>query len=119
MEFFCNDNQLVNLVGGPKEVGEDFWCFDNQLANLDGSPEEVGGSFDCCGNNLVDFVGLEDTEVDGTILAVAASKSSGIKTNNNIVSLRGLREEYYDKVKGLNVAAIKAREQDISLDVMV
>ena len=29
--FFCNDNQLTTLEGGPKEVGGDFYCVNNPL----------------------------------------------------------------------------------------
>lgn len=117
--FQCNANKLLSLEGGTKEVGKHFDCSDNKLGSLEGCPQKLGGGFYCCVNNLVDFVGLENTNIGGGIYPIAINQLPAGKADNTIVSLMGLREEYYNKVQVLDVEAIKAREQDGSLDVMV
>ena len=51
--FFCNNNKLTSLQGGPKEVKWHFNCYDNNLTSLEGSPKEVGGDFWCRNNEAV------------------------------------------------------------------
>ena len=79
--FYCNDNQLTTLEGGPKEVDGDFhcagnqfttlggapnkigghfWCYDNQLTTLEGGPKEVGRSFYCNNNQLTTLEGAPE-----------------------------------------------------------
>lgn len=90
--------------------------------SLAGGPEKVGGDFGCYGNNLVDFVGLENTSVKGDIHPVwhpGLVELLAGKSDNTIVSLSGLREEYFDKVQGLDVEAIKAMDQDGAFNIMV
>ena len=55
--FYCYNNSLISLQGGPKEVGGDFWCNNNQLTTLQGGPREVGGSFWCFNNSLTTLQG--------------------------------------------------------------
>jgi hypothetical protein len=55
--FYCNNNKLITLEGGPREVGGDFDCIGNQLITLEGSPREVGGDFYCIGNQLITLEG--------------------------------------------------------------
>lgn len=55
--FYCHDNQLKSLVGGPKEVGRNFDCYNNQLTSLERSPIELGGSFYCYKNQLTSLEG--------------------------------------------------------------
>lgn len=117
--FDCSDNQLVNLVGSPKEVVGSFYCNSNQLTNLVGSPKEIGGNFECRVNNLVDFIGLEGANIGGRIYPIEIIHIPDGKTDNTIVSLNGLREEYYSKVQGLDIEALKYLDQASSLDVMV
>ena len=50
--FYCSENQLTTLVGGPTSVGDSFYCSNNQLTTLEGSPTSVGGSFNCSSNQL-------------------------------------------------------------------
>jgi len=56
-DFYCGDNYLTTLRGGPKEVGKSFYCNNNYLTTLRNSPEEVGGSFNCSYNRLITFEG--------------------------------------------------------------
>ncbi len=55
--FYCHNNQLTSLVGGPKEVGRNFDCYNNQLTSLERSPIELGGSFWCNRNPLKSLEG--------------------------------------------------------------
>ena len=55
--FYCYNNQLTSLVGGPKEVGRNFDCYNNQLTSLERSPIELGGSFWCNRNKLTSLEG--------------------------------------------------------------
>ena len=50
--FYCSNNQLTTLEGGPTEVGGHFYCYNNQLTKLDGCPTSVGGYFHCHYNPL-------------------------------------------------------------------
>jgi hypothetical protein len=45
--FFCNDNQLITLRGGPRSVRHTFCCIDNKLISLKGCPKYVCGDFYC------------------------------------------------------------------------
>ena len=51
-DFYCDNNKLITLEGGPKQVGGDFNCSNNNLTTLEGSPKWVGGDFSCSNNNL-------------------------------------------------------------------
>lgn len=52
--FNCASNNLLSLIGCPKEVGSDFYCSNNELTSLEGAPKEVKGIF-ACGDNKVKF----------------------------------------------------------------
>ena len=56
-DFYCNDNQLVTLEGGPEKVGGDFSCSRNQLVSLEGAPEKIDKDFYCNRNQLVTLEG--------------------------------------------------------------
>jgi len=63
--FYCYENQLTTLEGGPSSVGGNFNCYENQLTTLEGGPSSVGGDFDCSINKLTNFYGFpEDWEGD-------------------------------------------------------
>ena len=55
--FDCSTNQLISLVGSPKEVGGDYHCSINKIENLIGGPEDVGGGYYCQNSNLVSLEG--------------------------------------------------------------
>lgn len=56
--FNCSSNYLTSLKGCPQEVGGDFICSNNsRLINLIGGPDEVGGSYTCSDNNLISLEG--------------------------------------------------------------
>ena len=41
--FYCSNNNIKNLVGGPKEVGENYNLHNNlELVSLEGIPEVIG-----------------------------------------------------------------------------
>ena len=56
--FFCASvNKLTSLKGGPREVGGSYYCHNNKLISLEGGPREVGGDFQCIGNPIwKDFI---------------------------------------------------------------
>jgi hypothetical protein len=56
-DFNCDDNQLITLEGSPGEVGRDFYCYNNQLITLEGGPQRVGGDFNCDDNQLITLEG--------------------------------------------------------------
>jgi hypothetical protein len=41
-DFWCHNNQLTTLEGGPTSVGGDFRCYHNQLTSLKGMPAVEG-----------------------------------------------------------------------------
>jgi len=55
--FNCNNNKLITLEGGPREVGEYFDCSYNQLTTLEGGPIKVGDDFNCNNNKLTTLEG--------------------------------------------------------------
>jgi len=57
VDFYCDNNKLTSLEGGPKSVGRDFYCSENNLTTLLGSPKSVGRDFDCRENNLTTLEG--------------------------------------------------------------
>jgi hypothetical protein len=54
--FYCSYNNLSNLTGSPIVYGN-FYCNNNQLTNLNGSPEIIGGDFYCSHNQLTSLDG--------------------------------------------------------------
>lgn len=61
--FYCNDNNLIDLEGAPEYVAGLFNCSHNQLTTLAGGPLVSGcaknksGGFYCSYNNLSNFIG--------------------------------------------------------------
>ena len=39
--FYCDNNKLTSLEGGPKSVGGHFYCSDNKLTSLEGAPQSI------------------------------------------------------------------------------
>ena len=58
--FYCDHNNLTTLEGAPQEVGRDFLCFYNNLTTLEGGPKEVGGGLYCYYNNLTTLKGAPE-----------------------------------------------------------
>jgi len=56
-DFYCNNNNLTTLEGGPQSVGRSFNCRNNYLNTLEGCPKSVGGSFNCSENELTTLEG--------------------------------------------------------------
>ena len=54
--FYCNNNCLTTLEGGPREVRGHFVCFSNRLTTLEGGPREVGGHFSCHDNPVYEII---------------------------------------------------------------
>ena len=63
-DFYCSNNHLTSLEGGPQSVGGDFYCNNNQLTSLKGCPISVGGNFYCGNNHLTSLEGAPQ-EVGG------------------------------------------------------
>ncbi len=55
--FYCRDNYITSLAGGPTSVVGDFECNNNLLDTLTGGPVSVDGSFDCSNNSLTSLAG--------------------------------------------------------------
>ena len=55
--FRASDNNLKDLVGGPKEVTLSYYCNNCHLKSLKGAPEKVGMDFDCSYNDLTTLNG--------------------------------------------------------------
>ena len=45
--FYCENNNLISLIGAPQIVAEDFDCSGNKFKSLEGTPQTVGGNFYC------------------------------------------------------------------------
>jgi hypothetical protein len=97
--FYCYDNQLTNLEGGPNRVSGEFDCSTNQLTSLLGGPKVVGGNFDCYNNNLTSLLG-GPIEVGGNFWCgvnqlttlIGGPKEVGRDFNcekNNLITLEG------------------------------
>ena len=56
--FWCDKNRLTSLKGSPQTVGESFYCDNNRLTSLEGGPQTIGWSFDCHSNKLTSLQGL-------------------------------------------------------------
>jgi hypothetical protein len=58
-DFDCNNNDIINLIGSPKDVQGTFWCEGNiKLENLIGCSKHISGNFECAGNqNLITLKG--------------------------------------------------------------
>lgn len=42
--FYCSQNRLTNLIGGPEVVGRDYFAYLNPLESLEGLATEIGGT---------------------------------------------------------------------------
>ena len=60
-DFYCHVNRLTTLAGGPKTVRGNFFCYDNKLTTLAGAPKTVGGGFFCYNNRLTTLAGAPET----------------------------------------------------------
>ena len=79
--FYCYDNQLTSLEGGPQKVGGSFSCSHNKLTLLKGCPQFVAKDFDCSNNQLISLKGCSQS-VGGCFFCV----------NNRLKSLDGIGE---------------------------
>ncbi len=68
-DFYCNGNKLTTLKGGPTTVGDGFWCYDNRLTTLAGAPKTVGDTFYCANNpgNFTEEDVRAVSDVDGFV----------------------------------------------------
>ena len=76
--FWCENNQLITLVGAPTKVGGSFDCRNNQLKTLKFAPKTVSGTFLCDNNKLTSLEGAP-TKVGGSFWCNA----------NQLTSLKG------------------------------
>lgn len=86
--FNCwNCSKLRNLIGGPKEVGnnEGYICSDCNLTSLEGAPEIVPNTFACHGNKLKNFIGGPKK--------VGHDYSCSQMKNNSLISFDGFATE--------------------------
>jgi len=51
-DFYCRNNKLTSLEGGPKIVDYVFNCTQNKLTTLEFCPNYVGSNFNCSHNEL-------------------------------------------------------------------
>ena len=76
--FFCHNNRLTSLEGGPQNTNGFYDCSYNELKSLKGSPKNVGGDFDCSKNKL--------SSLEGGPLKVVGDFFC---QNNRLTSLKG------------------------------
>ena len=76
--FYCSNNSLTSLEGGPQSVGMHFDCSNNSLTSLEGAPQSVGGYFNCYNNSL--------TSLGGAPLSVGGRFDC---SRNSLTSLEG------------------------------
>lgn len=99
-DFYCYDNKLTTLIGGPKEVGGVFNCSRNLLTSLDGAPIKVGGQFICSDNKLTsleyspEYVGgwfnCNNNLLRSLIGCTKKCSAFSCTMNTNLTSLEGL-----------------------------
>ena len=56
-DFYCHENNLKNLVGGPKRIGGNYVAFNCNLTSLEGSPANITGNFDISINHIKSLKG--------------------------------------------------------------
>ncbi len=86
--FKCSENKLTSLEGAPKKVRY-FICEDNQLTTLKGCPETLSHFFSCRRNNLTSLEGGPKRTPDG-------SKFNYYCSSNPLGKLDHLPSEYID-----------------------
>ena len=83
-DFYCDYNDLENLVGAPLEVTGDFHCeYNSSMIAPEGAPKKIDGKFVCYKNNLETLEGLENTTILGDFWC----------NSNNLYSLKGAPKE--------------------------
>ena len=88
--FWCNDNRLTTLEGGPQSVGDDFNCYVNKLTTLEGAPQSVN-RFSCSDNKdlkslnyLSEYIDSEQVEFEDTaVYEIFKLLDNLIATTNN------------------------------------
>jgi hypothetical protein len=58
--FYCQDNNLRNLKGCPRNILGDFICSNNKMEMLEGGPLLVAGVYDCSRNRLRTLIGAPE-----------------------------------------------------------
>lgn len=87
--FSCSFNKLTSLKGSPIEVnGEFFACCDNELTSLEGCPKEIRGNFDCTYNKLTSLKGCPAI-IDGDFSGFANTKKFTIKDVRTECDVKG------------------------------
>lgn len=80
--YTCSKNGLTSLKGGPKKVGTQFYCRENKLTNLEGGPKEIGVMYDCSSNELTSLKGAPEVV---TIFNCSFNKLTSLKDGPKIV----------------------------------
>ena len=110
--FFCNDNKLSSLNGCPKYIGGSFDCGYNNLTSLEDGPITVGDYYNCSFNRIKSIIGAPQ-KINGSFIISVFPETPLLKllniegvnnfifskllTNNDIVELENLFDEYYGK----------------------
>jgi hypothetical protein len=81
--FYCKDNELINLNNSPKQVMGNFNCSNNQLTSLKGAPELVNGGFYCQYNQIKNIINAPQ-KIGGDFVAY----------DNQLKSLEGFPKDF-------------------------
>lgn len=88
--FNCGNNNLVSLEGGPKIVTDNYICSNNKLTSLKGAPESVL-NFDCINNQLTSLEGIPKV-INGSILL---QKNPGDFTIEQVRKMSNVKKNVY------------------------
>ena len=66
--YECSNNRLTTLKGAPNQIFDNFYCDNNQLTTLEYCPRQIGGNFHCY-SNLLTTLRFGPESVDGIVYA--------------------------------------------------
>lgn len=72
--YYCNDCGLISLDGAPSRIKASFICSENKLSSLRGAPVKIGMDFNCSNNPLKSLEGCPE-EIGGNFYAFNTSLS--------------------------------------------
>ena len=105
VNFYCSNNNLTTLKGGPKSVGGMF-SYNNQLTTLEGCPEIIKGNLIVTGNKLADLDFLPNS-MEGTLFALSNPIGSIIGNNVDLDLLRAFNSYKVLKDGVINLKRLK------------
>ena len=93
--YECSNNRLTSLKGAPNQIFDNFYCDNNQLTTLEYCPREIGGNFHCY-SNLLTTLRFGPESVDGIVYAWGNKISDSPKEYLTEKYLEFIIKEQYD-----------------------